>query len=150
MDIKSLATEAYKWFTVKTRDNGEQHVCLKDDHPEWVKSAVYEAHDSMLPDDYKFEYAMMAFEHLAESGEADDFEPSVDVYNARLLKWVSSHLERSAYVDQAMEEYGSKTHFDALMAGQDIEQREVCYKIYSFLDDMVENHEDEDEAEVAV
>jgi hypothetical protein len=135
--IAELAKEAAGYFTMKQR-NGETIHVLADERPQWVLNLVRIAHDEMLPDDWRFASIASALEAMAESEASDtelqggdlDFEwadANVDTYTSERFAWLSSHLSRQGYVDEAHELLGTGEQdiAEQIGAGQYVELREV-------------------------
>ncbi len=107
--LSEIATEAATQFQTTTRNttNGpEPIVTLKDSTPPWLSQAIYEAHDGMLPDDWKFSTAQEACEAIAHSGGYEDmqntaaqFAEDADIYTTDLQRWLTSHPGRREYCD---------------------------------------------------
>jgi len=106
-------------FEIKTRDNGETFYCLKDGRPDWMQDALRAAHDGgdMMPNDWSYSLAHDMAQHIAESLEYDAGEDRADIiwqgadslvpaYNGPRLDWLSSHLSRLAFVEEAIEDAG--------------------------------------------
>lgn len=147
--LQKLADEVRGHFkTFRRGDDKEDHWSLKDDAPEWIRDDVcYEAHGSMMPDDHKYAFIVEALDALAENEDPDDIDLEADIYNADLLKWVSSHLERAGYVEEAIEESGGEHpgFFESLMMGQAAEKREVLYSVRQSLEKRIEDEPEEEE-----
>jgi len=100
-------------FVRKVRDNGEGFYALKDDAPAWLRDAVMDAHDGELPNDWRYEtcahiWASFDADHYAydEDAYAEIADGLVDVYTVDLLGWLSRHLDRLGYVEEAAESFG--------------------------------------------
>lgn len=82
-----------QWFETRKRDNGESFVTLKDGHPEWLKSAVYEAHRGQLPDDWIYAVCARVCEKIDDQGFCADAwshefcDSEVDIYTKERFKW---------------------------------------------------------------
>lgn len=155
MTVRALAHEAGEFFVTATRaSSGGAFVKLIDDAPEWVGDLVREAHGDYMPDDWRYSTIREALEFIGESmdGVADlddaacDFAGGHDVYTATLLAWVASDLQRTAYVDAAIQE-GARTLAEALMRGQYEERREVFGAVLMALEERAEELEDAEDAE---
>ena len=132
--IQDKARAASEWFELATRDDDSSYVRTKDGAPEWVTEIVYDAHGDLLPDDWRYEVIRDAFEFIAEADDPDDGEgefadSAVDVYTGARFAWLSSHLSRQGYVDEAADEFGSReaghSIADEIGLGQYMEAREV-------------------------
>ena len=94
-EINEVAAMSYKWFEVKTRDNGDSFTCLKDGAPEVIKTMVQAAHETdMLPDDYIYTWVSEALDMFATGSEnlevlINEVEP--DGYTWSWLTWEQSH-----------------------------------------------------------
>jgi hypothetical protein len=153
--IATLAAELYRAFEASKRTNDETYYKLRESSPEWMRDAIREAHDGMLPDDWKYEHVMHIAGRIADmedetadsirDNEHETCDSLVDVYNSNLLAWVGSNLTRAAFVDDAITEMGWPKDgglFTALQWGQYEELR----GIYSSLVDSLEKLAEDDEA----
>lgn len=152
MAIRNFAQSMYDAFETKTRDSGETFVSLKDGSPEWMTEIVHSAHGDMMPDDFRYRITKAACGFIADRSDDTDlddvsyeFSDDVDVYNASLLEWVSSNMTRAAYVDEALEEYGTKSLWSALQQGQASERREIFDTVLAALREHEETLETSDE-----
>lgn len=118
--IIDLASEMSRAFMVDTRANGDKFTRLRDGSPEWMQDVCRAAHDSaaMLPDDVRYEMIEDACDAIAEASEEDgDQEDFTDarssmadggsVYTNDQTAWLASRVDRYAYVDEAVEEFGA-------------------------------------------
>lgn len=138
-EIYEAAHEAASWFQTGKRlkggdREGEAYLFLAPDAPQWISDMVYEAHDGMLPDDYKYAFIYAACDFLgdpdgytfAEDARDEFCEANVSPYTADQLKWLSSNLRRLDYVNQAYDELGKPdTVESAIAAGWAFELGEV-------------------------
>jgi hypothetical protein len=148
--IESVADEAYRAMERATREDGSQYVRLRDDAPEWVRTMVYDAHNDILPDDWRYAAIMDALSDIADHGDTesgrDEFADAADIYNADLLTWVGSHIGRAGYVDEAREEYGEPRDFyHGLQMGQYLERAEVYDAVLEAISSRLGDLEDEAE-----
>lgn len=144
MKMQDLAKQALEQF--KTNEIGR--IVLTDDRQEWIHNMVYESHNGMLPDDYKYKFTVDALTLIAESDLDTDLEElgyqiEADIYSHDLLQWVASNLTRSEYVDQAVEECHVDTEnfqlFRALGVGQQLERQEVFSAVLNALEIQLDN-----------
>ena len=145
----TVAGEAYDMFeTRERRDSGESYTTLKDEAPEWLRDLVHEAHGDMLPDDWRYETVQDALGWIHdndadEDADAHEFaDQAVDTYTGSRLAWLSSHLNRPNYVDEAVSEFGAATDFsvvDAIGQGQYMEALEVFGSVVDSLRERVED-----------
>lgn len=148
--ISHLAEEFYKAFEWKTRTNGEKYVALKENSPEWMTSAVHAAHADMLPDDWRYKMIRHVLDYMGEQGEDLDEDSKyqicddmVDVYTMHLVDWLTSHGRRVGYVDDANDEYGPSGNLEAMLQrGQYMEIEEIYDALFSFLEEMVDEEEE--------
>lgn len=91
-----MSTTYTKFFERKARDNGEVYYTLTDDAPEWLRDAVYEAHDGEMPNDWRFEtcYAILACFEDGSTDPGDVADSLTDVYNHDLARWLSDDVTR--------------------------------------------------------
>lgn len=141
--VKALAKEAARHFT---RATPRKVVALKDGAPEWVQDMVYEAHDGMLPDDYKYEFAQEAVDAIADADDVEDVRLEGDVYVSDLLAWLNTNVCRMAYCDEACEEYGLEAATDLetrMRVGQEAEKAEVLGIVLRCLEERADATEGE-------
>lgn len=104
-------------FQRKTRDNGEEFICLRDGAPNWIVNAMFAAHDhgDMMPNDWSYRIAAdVVCQLCSDVGNGSDIADAADYavdaavpcYNAERTDWLASHLHRGFYVDEAVSEYG--------------------------------------------
>lgn len=159
--IHELAQEAAEHFGTsrcrqgnrRARGNDEEAITvLKDGAPEWVRDLVREAHDEMLPDDWRYASIRSALEAIADGEGYDPDEiagewadSNVDVYTGSRLEWLASNLNRPAYCDEGADELGGEglDTVERIGLGQHIESREIFASIVQSLEDRLEVIEDE-------
>lgn len=144
--ITELAAEAAEWF--ETRGGRE---FLKEGRPEWVYELVREAHGDFFPDDWRYACTAAALEAIrdADASELDDAGASfaddqVDTYTAGRFEWLSSHLQRAGYVDEAVDELGAPNPdgiVERIALGQYAEALEVFGLVLAELRDRAEELE---------
>lgn len=147
---QQIAETAAAWFqTAERASSGDTFDRIRDGAPEWIKDAVRDAHDDMLPDDYVYGYARAAFDWIAENdGDEDsaaEFADNVDVYSADLLAWLSSHSARRGFVEEARSEGLLSPDADLdkqMMAGQYLERQRVYSVIWKAVEAQVEEISD--------
>lgn len=152
--LQDLAGEAAQYFESFQRNEENNTLWkLKDGTPEWVRDVVRHAHGDMFPDDWKCEFAYQALNALAEREDPDDARDDLeaDVYTWDRLQWLSSSLDRSYYVDQAVKEFGvDERNFDVINAigmGQIAEKEEVLGLVREALEERLEELEEEEDEE---
>jgi len=118
-------------FTAKQRDNGDSFYTLSDKAPEWLKEAVQEAHDGMLPDDYIFEWCTEAYHAYEDyNGNLDSAISDIEAepyYNA-LNVWFSSRMARAELVDEMLQELDCKEVYTAIAWAQ-VREKERVYRV---------------------
>jgi len=136
MDVQDLANEAASYFEKATREDGSEYWRVQNDAPEWVRSLVYAAHDNgeLLPDDHRYRFTIEALWNIVGDGK-DAEPPEADIYTSDLLTWIASNLNRQAYADEIIQEYGSLIqNFNALLTlAQQLEKDEVFDIVLDFL-----------------
>jgi hypothetical protein len=144
MDVKTLAQQARNWFEYKKRDSGAEFWCTSSDLPRWVQDLCLAAHNdgNISPDDVRYEYIVSALDAIANYGDSEDAQQAAteaDIYTSDLLEWLSSRVDRFAYVDEAIEEYGEfGSIIGAITAGQVKEREEVYFSVLKSLHDRLE------------
>src|SRR5688572_12411504 len=112
--IQHLAKEAYDWLETGTRevDGIGKITVLRSGHPQWVTDLCRSAHDNgaYLPDDWRFDFIRCALSAICDYddiGEAQDSACEPDVYTSELTAWLHSSNVRTAYLSEAMDEFGA-------------------------------------------
>lgn len=109
--------ELTSYFQRKTRDDGSTFVTLTDDAPEWLRDAVYAAHDGEMPNDWRYSMCESIVDALADYGYPTDDDAGewgeiadshVEVYNHQLAQWLADNVEREQYVSAWHDDYGSQ------------------------------------------
>jgi hypothetical protein len=103
-------------FEKRTRDDGSSYWALCSGSPEWMRSAVREAHDGELPNDSRYELIREAAVALSDGSFSDEEEAREALYelspdlcslsSCELLQWFSAHLSRLSDCDEALADMG--------------------------------------------
>lgn len=144
--IEQLAAEVNAALVRDKRADGKDYVKLADDSPDWMHDLCMSAHGDMMPDDWRYEFIEDACCQL-ENGEDDarDIDEAYP-YTADRLAWLSSRLDRVSYCDDAAEEYGCEGSMtDRIAWGMFAEVREVFDLVKTFLEERIEELEEEAE-----
>lgn len=157
MNTKQFLKEYYNYFERKTRDNGSEFFCLKDNTPDEIKELNMRIHNTdIMPDDFRYNtiHSLLSnsidylrddetLEDLRDDGRLDEIiDGSIDIYIHDLNKWLSSNLNRSSYVDQANDELGQpETLTRQLMQGQYIEISEIAHRMIDEINEYLEELE---------
>jgi hypothetical protein len=143
-DLSRKAREALGCFEKALRRDGAEFWRAKDGAPQWVTDLCFAAHarGAMLPDDWRYEFIVQVLNVLDED---TDLEP--DIYTSDLCSWLASNVNRVAYVDEIREERGAESEgiVEMLQYGQLAEKQEVLDQVTAFLEELIEDDEDEDE-----
>ncbi len=136
--LKDAAKEFHSYFEIAQRADNTSFIRLREGSPDWAVQIVRQAHGDMMPDDYRFEYAMIAAEMLWNYDDPDDVELQPDVYTSDLLDWLRSRNDRTTYIDDAIRDYGKAEQFDQdMMIAQTLEREEVLGSVRGSLEDML-------------
>lgn len=114
--LADVAREALGWFT--TTERGEDTIfILRDGRPEWVQDLAYDAHDDLMPDDWRFACIWAALAHVSDNDiETEDAasdarseyaDGRVDIYTGARTAWLATNLTRLGYCDEGRDEFGS-------------------------------------------
>lgn len=142
--IQSLAQTYLEYFDRDTSESGQEFYKTKDNAPPELSHLVREAHGDMLPDNYKYEYIVTALEFISSCDDPEEPEIEADPYYSDLLRWLSSNLTRSEYVDEYVQEFGLPDSEDfQIMSligyGQWKEKQEVYWDVLRILQKIVED-----------
>lgn len=152
---KATARAFYAAFVSKQRDNGETYFYLRDGSPEWMRDAIFEAHQAVGEgmQDEVYEACRDAAEHLADCDDWDDgahefADGAVSVYDAERVAWLSGHsTARGAMVDEACKEFGiasTATLSDRIAAGWYEWNRLIYEAVRSACEEAADDAEDEE------
>lgn len=140
--IVKLARIALDTFVQGNRNDGSKYYYGSPSAPQWVTDMVREAHNDMLPDNYKYDFIVEALREIVDSnGDIEKIQLEASIYTAQLTQWLASNSNRISYVDEAIEEYGfskGRSLFEMLQAGQEFEKSEVLNSVVNFLDNLGE------------
>ena len=130
--IAEKAKEFLEYFELATRagKNEEKFYTVCNHADEALDELIRKAHGDLLPDDFCYETihdALCAFAECESEDQLYEVNLEPDIYYHELLKWLSSHLKRMAYCDEAIAEFGlQNTDLMTLVAhGQQREQDEI-------------------------
>lgn len=147
LTISTLASEAAGWFERRYRDGGELFTTTRGGAPDWIRELVREAHDGMLPDDWRYDCVWLALRHIGDEGAetSDDLDDAgsdfADIYTSDLLAWADSNAYRLGYVDDAARDGlidETTPESQRLAIGQYVEAREVFEIVRSQLSDRLD------------
>lgn len=143
--VRKLAAEAYGFLEWGDRGDGTKYVYRKDGSPEWLKDLCREAHGDSFPDDWIYEQIANCLESISDNDCEDDAleaaESAIDVYSSDLLDWAKGKVW---YVDEAIRD-GARTMDAAIMQGQQTMIGEIFDSIVTFLSNMADDLEEEEE-----
>ena len=143
--IRKLAAEAYGFLEWGDRIDGTKYVYRKLGSPEWFKYLSRAAHGGSFPDDWIYEQIANCLESISDNEWEEDAleaaESAIDVYSSDLLDWAKG---RRWYVDDAIRD-GAGTLDAAIMQGQQTMIGEIFESIVTFLSNMADDLEEEEE-----
>ncbi len=93
--VADMAIELAEAFEARTRADGTEYTCLRDDAPEWARDAVMMAHGDALPNDWMYAACADAARDIASRGDVDDecayiwADHTADVYHHALARWLA-------------------------------------------------------------
>jgi AcrR family transcriptional regulator len=95
-------------FELRHRADGSPYYVLADGSPEWMLDAVREAHAGKLSNDWSYRLAAYIAQAAAGYDAPEDYDSEiadsvVPVYTSELIDWMSSHADRRALADEAIE-----------------------------------------------
>lgn len=156
--IQRIAREASAQFHVLRDDNGEPirregvEVLIRDSNQDDALQAMCrEAHGDMFPDDWRYSFIVEALDRITEYEDLDAAESEIeaDIYTADRLAWLASRLDRSNYVDDAINEYGWDGKggiVEAIGLGQIAERSEVFQIVRQWCEAQAEAAEEAEKA----
>jgi hypothetical protein len=129
-----------------TRSDGSQFLRLADGSPNWMRDAVWAAHDEELPNDWRYGLALAAAEAWADQPEADPSRLAIEVaesiataYTSEILNWYAELSGRIAYADEARDTYGIDSADDivgALQLGQHLAAERGAMALFEALEEV--------------
>jgi hypothetical protein len=147
VDIIRLAARARGFFESQSHPRpGLDPVVLwhmKKRRPVWVKDMVYHVHEAggkMGPDNFKYETIVDVLDRLSDGQDPEEPDLEADVYTHDLLAWLASNLERSGYVDEAVEQLGHSEQgvIGDITQGQWYEKEEIWRLVVDALNSRLE------------
>lgn len=132
MKIQELARDYALKLHVRRATDGTA-IIVADDDP-GLNDLIWDAHGDLLPDNYIYEFVLDALRLIASTPDLSA-PPALkgDSYPHNLLQWLCSHIERAAYVDQAIQAAGRDTlaaegRLFALLRDAQRREREAVYQ----------------------
>lgn len=114
----------------------------KDHNNELVKNLCFAAHNDgeILPDDFRYRKIVDTLDMLIDNNIEDEeraqdliMEMEADIYTSDLTAWLHSRNDRIYYLTEALEEFGCKNGFQALMTAQTIEIQEIATAVLNYI-----------------
>jgi len=134
--------------------NDNHIIVLKDGAPPWCVDVLRHAHGTMMPDDHRYQMIDLVLTSILENDD-DDYDDlasqqEAPPYTTDRYAWLTSRLDRSEYVDEAINNFGWDAFSDvgiveAIGAGWEFEYREVFRLVVEALTNL---DSDEDENDV--
>lgn len=148
MDTQQLAAMCFAEVETKTRASGERFYTIRyDSLPFDLQSIVRDIHGDMLPNDWIYSVVVEGLELIQDRDDWEDAlsELEPDIYTADLMSWLNfpDFRERA---NEALREIGAESIEDAAMYAQVQLKHEIISELYSALEDVAEDWEDEDAA----
>lgn len=132
-----------QYFEQATRTDGASYWRLIDADesatgaPDWLRDAVYEAHDDEFPNDWRYE-TCVAIADAIDNDNDEEFDAwrtaseLADEDNGSLAAWLAGNNGRFSYCDEEIEESGSfDTLYELLQAGQHRCIRQMADVLYA-------------------
>lgn len=149
--IQTLAQEVLNHLEHGTRDGGESYIYLKSAKAGWQQDLVQDAHNDMMPDDFKYLFVWDVLNNIVDHEDGTPLctfqdllnewaDSDIDVYTHDLIKWMGSNLTRLGYCDDAAKDWGLEASVlmsARMMHGQRMERLEVYQSVLSSLDDQL-------------
>lgn len=133
-NTQSRATKALKHFKQIKRTSGKQ-IWITEDAPQWLTDLCREAHGDKMPDDYVYEFIYESLCAISDASDLNDVvELEADTYTNELTAWLHSRADRTYYLTEALQEYGSKDGFQALQTAQYLEKMEILNSVKNSLE----------------
>lgn len=144
MNVQEKAQQYLDCFECKEVEK-EKRWFVKDDGDPKVTEMVFESHDGMMPDNYKYSFAVDSLQALIDYEDSDDALEGIeqDVYTHELLLWISSNNTRVEYLTQALEEFDMKDGLSAIGMAQWLEKQEVFFSVKNYIENILEEENGE-------
>lgn len=150
----SMAGALNDKFGIKRRENGESFVIFNDDDRPELMTFIRESHgDDIMPDDFRYQAISSFVEAFASMDGSHDIydeimqvaDNLVDFMKGDLIRWLSSHGQRSEYVDQALADMEcsaiNQPLITALMRGQFNEWEQIGHQTMQALESLSESYQ---------
>jgi hypothetical protein len=145
--LLSLASELAASIQWEERADGSRFLALPSSAPDWMREAIYSAHEEELPNDWRYELALRSALALKEEQESDPYELASQVAEelstvctGELLAWYAETPSRLSYADDAREELGTGSADDVggmLQLGQWLAAQRGALALFSALEALV-------------
>lgn len=112
----------------------------KDDSPKWVYNMVYDAHDDMFPDDYRYRFVVSALDAFSnyEDPQTALSEIESDPYNYQVVDWLGSNAVRISYADEYQTD-NEVSVMDVIRAGQVSEKYDTYQSVLKHLNQQLDD-----------
>jgi hypothetical protein len=143
--IRHLAQQYAQAFTLKTKQDGSEVYVRKEPADDELQDLIQDAHDDMLPDDFRYQFIVEALQALADNEDPDDAQLSIepDIYHHELTAWLDSNIGRTDYLTQVQQDCGPiQDGFELLSTAQLFEKYEVFHSVLASLNRIAEDDED--------
>lgn len=132
------------FFEIKTKDNGEKFVILKDNAPKKLKESIRAAHGDRFPDDFVFTTYLDLLERIQdfpiedleslENNRHEIVDGYVNVYTYNLTKWLHDDINNVYYLTQAIEELQPTDGFQLLASAQFLAIDAIMQEVVNYLE----------------
>ena len=143
--IQHLAQQFAQAFTLKTNQDGTDVYVRKEQADDELDDLIHDAHDDMLPDDFRYQFIVEALQALADHDDTDDAQLSIepDIYNHELTAWLHSNASRTDYLTQVQQDCGPiEDGFELLATAQLYEKYEVFHSVLASLERIAEDDDE--------
>lgn len=135
-----------QYFESKTRNDGKQFVCLKDDAPIELQNLIHDIHYGefyrCLPNDWIYSMIWEALSALKQD-DIENVSFEANIYNHDLANWFADNC--NAYAEEISyelcEEFEARSALYAIKMAQYEAKRRIYYAIADFLKEREEVQE---------
>lgn len=113
MTMLTIAKALQAALIQDVREDQTTYIKLQDDAPEWMTTAVRDAHEGRMPNDTDYSAFSEVVDAIVEALEGEEdlddarherVDGMVPIYNNDRIKWLAQHSDYVGYCDDAQEE----------------------------------------------
>ena len=141
--IKAIACYAASKFELTKRSSGESFYRVRRHSdelptPQWINDLVMHAHDSMLPDDWRYAMIFHTLNAISECDDIDEISIEPSIWTHELCNWLGSNAARfGGYVADVYKDRDLENIEQCIQAAQCLEYDDILSLVVSYIRNMI-------------